>query len=449
MVEKQFIDLKSWLSWFGKNPGFSAEEQALFYEEMDKKNLVNFRFVNLAIILIIVLFGFMDKYLLLDQTTHHAINTVRILFVVAFAFPFLIYSFSKKVKRISQILLVFNALGYGIFLFVLSVLAKNFPIAVAHNTVAFFMVNISLYLLFGLRQKYALALSFVFLLIINFNYFQIISVRQVSYNAIDLNIWFIIITIVGALSGKHIDNLLENSFRINLELKRVNESKYQLFSMVSHDLKNMISAQYTITDCLTEQSLQMKDADKDRMIEILHKSAIDVVTVFEELMSWIKTQIHAINPSFKDLDVEKFNETIAHQMQAHAESKGIALNFNTTGLSTLCTDPNILGLILRNVIGNAIKYSKPNSQVFIHTVWNKQWVEYQITDTGMGMSEEKMANLFNINKVKSDIGTRGERGTGLGLLLTKELLGYLNGTIQIKSELGKGTSVFVALPVKC
>jgi signal transduction histidine kinase len=447
MEQNKFINFKTWLSWFGNKSVFSEEEQSLFFEEMDKKNLVNFRFLNMAILLVILLFCFLDKYLLLDKATHYSINLVRIIFILGFALPFVVYSFSKKTQRISQALLIINALGYGIFLLLLSILAKNYPIAVAHNTVAFFLVNISLYLLFGLRQKYALALSFVFLLFVNFNYFQIVLVREVSCSAIDLNVWFIIVTIVGALSGKHIDNLLENSFRVNLDLKRVNESKYQLFSMVSHDLKNMISAQYTITDCLTEQSLQMKDNGKDRMIEILHHSAIDVLTVFEELMSWIKTQVHAINPTPKAIDIEIFNKTIANQMQAHSESKGINLVFNKSCKQTICTDANILGLILRNVIGNAIKYSKPNTLVHINTIMHKNFFEYQITDTGMGMSDDKLANLFNIHKVESNEGTKGERGTGLGLLLTKELLVYLNGEIKIASKLGKGTLVRIILPV--
>lgn len=449
MGKMRFVNMRDWLSWFLRKREFTPEEQAQFYEELDQKNLINFRFLNMAILIVILLFIFIDAYLSLDQETHFRINITRFLFIFGFIIPFIVYSFSNRVHRISQGLLFLNAMGYGIFLLVLSAQVHQFPIAVAHNTVALYLVNISLYLLFGLRQKYALVLSTILLLAININYHLMISVQQISVSAADLNIWFIIVTIIGALSGKHIDNLLEKSFRVNLELKKVNESKYQLFSMVSHDLKNMISAQYTITDCLTEQAYDMKDEDKDRMIDILHKSATDVVSVFEDLMTWIKTQINAIAPLFKDISIKSFNQTILDQMQPLATAKNIELKLISDQTEMICTDANILGLILRNVIGNAIKFSTEHSLVTIESKVIQGVFNYYISDEGMGMSQEKIDNLFNIDKAESKPGTKGEKGTGLGLLLTKELLTYLNGEIVIESKLNQGTRVFLSFPVNC
>jgi signal transduction histidine kinase len=430
-----------------KEKALSAKERKLFYAELDRKNLTNFRIVTIATIIIVVFFSFFDTYLNLDKNTQNAVNLARFVFVGGFLFPFLAYSFYKKTKRISQFILIANALGYGVFLYVLSVLSSDYPNAVTHHIIAYNLVNISLYLLFGIRQHFAYFISALFLIAVNYSFQMLTVAEDMLVKQIDLNIWFIVVTIVGALAGKHNENLLEQSFIAKLEIKKVNESKYRLFSMVSHDLKNMISVQYTISDCLRDQTSQTQSAEIERMIELLYRSTNDVVEVFEDLMTWIKTQMNAITPKFTLVNLPHFTDTILTQMQPIAQSKQVQLNMEHAGEKNMETDAHILGLVMRNIIGNAIKFSNPEGEVTIRCRVSKTHLEYEVLDTGQGMTEEKVAGLFRMENFQSSKGTSGERGTGLGLLLSKELLSFIDGNIEVFSEFGKGTRVVISIPL--
>ncbi|PKP10215.1 MAG: hypothetical protein CVU09_07535 [Bacteroidetes bacterium HGW-Bacteroidetes-4] len=444
MAEKR----KKWPGLSLKEKGLTVKERKLFYAELDRKNLTNFRIVTIATFTMAVFFIFFDAYLNFDKNTQNAVNIVRFVFVGGILLPFIIYSFSKKTKVISQLILIVNILAYGVFLFVLSLLSSGYPQAVAHYIVAFYLINIALYLLFGIRQLFAYFISTVFLIAINYIYQMIGFAEDVAVNQTDLNVWFVLVTIVGALAGKHNENLLEQSFIAKLEIKRVNESKYRLFSMVSHDLKNMISVQYTISDCLREQTSQTQSVEIIRMIDLLYRSANDVVDVFEDLMTWIKTQMNAITPKFTLVNLPCFTETILTQMQPFAQSKLVKLKSEQMAEESRETDANILGLLLRNIIGNAIKFSNPKGEVIIRCRVSKTHLEYEVNDTGQGMTEEKVAGLFQMENFQSSKGTSGERGTGLGLLLSKELLSFIDGNIQVFSEFGKGTRVVISIPLR-
>ncbi|MGD9995260.1 MAG: sensor histidine kinase [Salinivirgaceae bacterium] len=444
MAEKRI----KWPGKFAKELSLSAKERELFHAELDKKNLINFRLVSSATFLIVVFFCFMDTYLQYDNETQYAVNLVRIVFAGGFLLPFVIYSFTKKTKGISQFVLIVNILTYGVFLFVLSLLSSGYPQAVAHHIVAFYLINIALYLLFGIRQYYAYFISMVFLIAINYSYWMLELAEDVAVNQIDLNIWFVLVTIVGALASKHNDNLLAQSFRANMEIKRLNESKYRLFSMVSHDLKNMISVQYTISDCLKDQTGLIKSVELDRMIELLYRSTNDVVSVFEDLMTWIKTQMNAITPQYKDVNLDQFTDTILTQMHPIAQAKQVQLKLEHEGVKTVKTDAHIVGLVLRNIIGNAIKYSNAEGLVQIRCKVSQAMLEYEVSDSGQGMTAEKVAELFNMESFQSSRGTSGEKGTGLGLLLSKELLSFVDGNIHVFSELHKGTRVVISIPLR-
>jgi signal transduction histidine kinase len=99
------------------------------------------------------------------------------------------------------------------------------------------------------------------------------------------------------------------------------------------------------------------------------------------------------------------------------------------------------------LLGNAIKYSNSDSTITIKNSAKDGFVEYQIIDTGVGMSDQQLQQILNFQTIESATGTRGEKGTGLGLLLTKELLNILNGSLQIDSTPEIGTSVTFKLPL--
>ena len=111
-------------------------------------------------------------------------------------------------------------------------------------------------------------------------------------------------------------------------------------------------------------------------------------------------------------------------------------------------DVNMLKTILRNLLTNAIKFSYPGGKIDVMTVVNPDDIEISVKDFGVGMSKEKINDLFNIEADKPSRGTADERGTGLGLLICKEFIEMHNGQLHIESKLGKGSSFTVVFPHK-
>jgi len=437
--KKQFVNYFSGVTLL-------PEHQDLYNLEVQKRLVFNLRFFNLAVLVAVILFSLAENYQIIDKTVSRQIFLTRIILVITYIIPFILISFSIKSIKRPNLLLALNAFGFIVYFAVQSYISRDYTVALFNNTIAIFLLNICLYLILGIQFSFAVILSSVILLVMNLIFHHMVYLNESAITAIDLNFWFVVTTAVVALVARNINNLLKKSFQTNMELKKANEVKYKLFSMVSHDLKNMISAQYSISDCLKDDHYKMNEGDRNRMIDILHRSSQDVLNLFEDLMDWIKTQIETIKPTIKNIDLELFNQSVINQMLPAAESKRIQLILNSDANKEISTDPKILGLIMRNILGNAIKYSHTDSTISIKNTTKNGFIEYYIADTGIGMTDERLNQLFDFHTMNSEAGTRGEKGTGLGLILTKELVTVLDGTIQIESTPKIGTIVSFKLP---
>lgn len=109
-------------------------------------------------------------------------------------------------------------------------------------------------------------------------------------------------------------------------------------------------------------------------------------------------------------------------------------------------DKNHLEIILRNFTSNAIKFSKQNSAIQFDQIEHADYVEIAVTDQGAGLTNEQINNIMNSAAMKSTVGTSGEKGIGLGLLLTKEFIETNGGVLKIKSHLNEGTTMSFTIP---
>ena len=125
--------------------------------------------------------------------------------------------------------------------------------------------------------------------------------------------------------------------------------------------------------------------------------------------------------------------------------KGIKLSTNIPNDLYINADKQMIQTAFRNILTNAAKYTE-NGKIAINSKTNNNKVEIEIRDTGVGIPKDKLDNLFEIVKLKSTLGTKGEQGTGLGLIICKEFIKVNKGTINVKSEKGKGTCFIVTLP---
>jgi len=231
----------------------------------------------------------------------------------------------------------------------------------------------------------------------------------------------------------------------NENISHLNQMKDQLFAVVSHDLRGPMAS--------LQQTLQLvnENALTERQQKFLLESLGHQVTVSNQmltnLLTWAATQrkgiaadIHKIKPSTVIEDVLTVFELIAAK-------KNINIIYDNTMASALMADENQLRIIVQNLLSNAIKFTPERGCINIFYTTGGDKVTIHISDTGVGIGKDKRVQLFqNFGAAITSFGTAKEKGTGIGLMIVKEFTDQNNGSISIKSEIGKGTTFSVSFP---
>ena len=231
------------------------------------------------------------------------------------------------------------------------------------------------------------------------------------------------------------------------KLVALNATKDKFFSIISHDLRNPFSAIVTSSELLQQYIDKNEQGKIQQFATIIHNSVLLVNSLLENLIDWSRIQTGKITPI-----VEKCNlKTIAYEIHlfcfAMAKNKEITLHNNILTDIWLNCDAEMTKTVLRNLISNAIKFTKNGGVISINSNVNETDVEIQIADNGVGIPPESKPFLFAIEKNISTLGTINERGTGLGLILCKELVEIQRGKIWVESKVGEGSTFKFTLPL--
>ncbi len=253
---------------------------------------------------------------------------------------------------------------------------------------------------------------------------------------------------VSELLDLYIENKQNEQFIIenNTRLSELNATKDKLFSIIAHDLKNPFNSILGFSELLNRR---MKDeTDKNtQFVRIIHKSAQNAYQLLENLLEWSRSQRGQINYITEKLELYLLVEENIILHKHLADEKQITIVNAVKVNSLIFADNNTISTVIRNLISNAIKFTHQNGNI---TIWNSEtsdgMVELHIRDTGVGMSETQISQLFKIDKSNSTIGTNKEKGTGLGLILCKEFVEQNRGTLTVESEIDKGSLFTVSLP---
>ncbi len=240
---------------------------------------------------------------------------------------------------------------------------------------------------------------------------------------------------------------IENELKKNeSELKALNTTKDKLFSIVAHDLRGPIGTSADLLEVLIESYDSFSNEEQLKMLEILKNSAKSTYNLLETLLNWaiIQTGNMVFKPELFSL-THCINNTVEN-FAPTALSKNITLLYEPGDEIFSYSDLNMIQTVLRNLIGNAIKYTYRGGTIEIKSVDQGIKTEISITDNGMGMDVKTRKNLFCHNKQNSIYGTENEKGTGLGLVLCKEFIDKHGGHIRVESELGKGSSFIFDIP---
>ncbi len=226
----------------------------------------------------------------------------------------------------------------------------------------------------------------------------------------------------------------------SVELKRLNATKDKLFSIVSHDLKGFF---FTILGAgeILRSRIEKFDPDDKKFIEMMFRGAKNAFNLLENLLEWSRSQLGRIEFAPEKIRLNEVIHTATTLLEMSAANKQIKITHSIDSEIFIYADMNMLSTIVRNLVSNAIKFTDKNGEIKISSRILHDFVEISIADSGIGISKEDLENLFKIEKQISRKGTKGEIGTGLGLLLCKEFIEKHGGTIHVDSRIGKG-SVF-------
>lgn len=262
------------------------------------------------------------------------------------------------------------------------------------------------------------------------------------YNDVDVFLGFIG-TCIDITHQKEDEDYIK---KINDELENANQNKDKFFSIISHDLRSPLSGIMSLLDILVSDYDTMDEVERKEIFFEAAKTSKSTYILMENLLEWSRVQSGQISYEPQNISLSVILNTVKNLYYQKLKEKGISLNFDFNPEYFVFADSNMTETILRNLISNAIKFTNEFGVILISFNFSGNDVLIQIKDTGVGMDEKQISKLFRLDETHSTVGTSGERGTGLGLLLCKELIEKQNGKMWIESVLNEGTSIYFTLP---
>lgn len=231
----------------------------------------------------------------------------------------------------------------------------------------------------------------------------------------------------------------EETNRINLELAELNAAKDKFFSIIAHDLKSPFQGLIGYTQILSSEYKTLSEEEKLSFIATIEELSRNSYRLLENLLEWarIQTGKMTINKEEFNLLIELY-PTISLLKQT-AKNKNISFQYSIDNSIFINADKNILSAVIRNLVANSIKFTRPGGSITLNAVKSDGHIEISVADTGIGIEQEILDDLFKIGKSISRRGTANEDGTGLGLLLCKEMVEKHGGRIWAESQAGKGS----------
>lgn len=229
-------------------------------------------------------------------------------------------------------------------------------------------------------------------------------------------------------------------------LQELNASKDKFFSIIYHDLQSPIEGLLHFTEFISQNIQKCSQAELEEIVNTLRNSVGNLYELLKNLFTWASIQRGKLDYYPLYIDVREIVARNISLLMPNAEQKHITLKNLIQNELMAYADASIVYAIVRNLLSNALKFTEPGGKVTVNAGIEDHLVKVSVADTGIGIPQEDVTKLFQIDVRHQRIGTAGEEGTGLGLILCKELVERSGGTLVIASETGKGTTVMFTLP---
>lgn len=229
------------------------------------------------------------------------------------------------------------------------------------------------------------------------------------------------------------------------ELQQLNDLKNKLFTLVAHDLRNPLQNLSSLIDLLEKNLL-----DPEKMAEFTHRTKIGLsesMVVMERLLHWSYKQLDGIHIQPESIDLKGMVADVKNELKSLSGNKHIKIESDIKE-SQIFFDRDMLRVILRNLLSNAIKFSHEGGAIQVTSRMNEKLLYVAVEDHGVGMNPIWYEELVKTGKPEVKSGTKGEKGNGFGLLITKDFVEMNGGTLHCESEENKGTTFTFQLPIE-
>jgi signal transduction histidine kinase len=229
-------------------------------------------------------------------------------------------------------------------------------------------------------------------------------------------------------------------------LRDQNRRKDQFFGIIAHDLKNLVGTSASLASVLDEEADTLSSQTRERFVHHLKQAAWQAHELLDDLLEWGRVYVDRPTDAQDAVQVASFVGAAIDQVEQQAAAKRIQLAHDVDSALTVQGHMGLLQSVVRNLLSNAIKFTNPGGSIDVHAESGEDHVTITVEDDGVGIPAEDLEGLFDPRPGASRPGTRGEQGTGLGLVLCRDIVEQHGGTIRAESQLGQGSSFSFTLP---
>jgi signal transduction histidine kinase len=228
------------------------------------------------------------------------------------------------------------------------------------------------------------------------------------------------------------------------QIAQLNRLKDQLFTIVSHDIRSPLAVQYQLVELLEEDRAHLT-SDHWEIVESLGGHIRNTLGMTNNLLEWFRSQREDMALRPQSLELGEVVEECCQMLLITSEAKQISVNNRIGSGIRVYADREVLGLIIRNLVSNAIKFTGLGGEIDVFAQLSGDVVTVSVRDNGVGMGEEQLRRLFDTAQLHSLAGTLGEKGTGLGLLVSRQFVERSGGSIGVNSKVGQGSTFYFTM----
>lgn len=277
------------------------------------------------------------------------------------------------------------------------------------------------------------------------------------------NLYFLIVTGIFIVAGSYLyDNLRHSEYQLrysldqnraeleesNHKLRELDETKSRFFANVSHELRTPLTLLIAPIEALMKRSEEMDSKEKQDLLTTMHGNSMRLLKLINNLLDLVRMESGKAKVNSQSISIHDFIHGLSTSVSAVATDKYVKLNTTVDpNLGQITTDSDKLERIGLNLLFNALKFTAAGGRVEINASQQDAWLKIEVSDTGMGIPADQLPHVFNRFWQADTSSQRKFQGMGIGLALVKELAEVQGGDVSAESEVGKGTTMTVRLPL--